>query len=361
MKDRLSRISVGAALDRIYFPVMSILAAFLISSVIFVVLGFNPLVAFQGLLDGSVGSLKAWGDTLNKATPVILTGLSYAIAQRCGIVNLGAEGQVYIGALCGALVGTEVSLPAPFHGIVTLAAAFLGGALFGMLPAIMKNRFGASELITTIMFNYVALYFVHYLISGPIKDLSATSNMAQSKQMLETAQLPRLLAAPNRLHAGILIAILALVFYQFFLFHTKRGFEMRVIGLNRTAGECAGMNTKSNTLLSMFIAGGFAGLAGACELMGVLSRIQLNCFNNIGFDGIAVALLGGNTAFGILLSGILFGGLKSGANKMMMKSGAPTAVIYMLQGLIILFVIGKKLFDYHKLQKNKKHSGKGAA
>ena len=353
MERKLPQFHKGKAFDSIYFPVISILAAFLIASVVFLILGFDPIVAFGGLISGSFGSLSALGETLNKATPVILTGLSYAIAQRCGIVNLGAEGQVYIGALCAVLAGTELSLPAPLHIPVTLLAAFLGGALFGTLPAIMKNRFGSSELITTIMFNYVALYFVHYLIAGPIKDLEATSNFAQSKQMLASAQLPRILPG-TRLHAGIIVAILALVLYHFFLFHTTRGYEMRVIGLNRTAGECAGMNRKTNTLLSMFLAGGLAGLGGACELMGVQLRIMENAFNNFGFDGVAVALLGSNSAGGILFSGILFGSLKSGATKMQMKSGAPTATIYMLQGLIILFVVGKKLFDYHKLQKKKK-------
>jgi simple sugar transport system permease protein len=251
------------------------------------------------------------------------------------------------------LVGTELNLPGPLHILAVLAASFLGGAVFGAIPAMMKNRFGASELITTIMLNYVALYFVHYMIAGPIKDMDATSNYAQSKQMLETAQLPRLIPG-TRLHAGLIVAIAALLFYQFFLFHTTRGYELRVIGLNRTAGECAGMNAKRNTLISMFLAGGFAGLGGACELMGVQLRILENCFNNFGFDGVAVALLGGNTSGGVALSSILFGALKSGATKMQMKSGVPTATIYMLQGFIILFVVGKKLFDYHKLQGRRK-------
>ena len=352
--------SAKSLIDRIYFPFVSILASFVVAGAAFALMGFDPITAFGGLLSGSLGNLNAWGETLNKATPVILTGLSYAVAQRCGIVNLGAEGQVYIGALCAVIVGTEVSLPAPIHIPLTLLSAFAGGALFGTLPAIMKNRFGASELITTIMFNYVALYFTHYMIAGPIKDMESGSNFAQSKQMLETAQLPRLLSG-TRLHAGILVAILALLFYQFFLFHTTRGYEMRVIGLNSSAGRCAGMNVRSNTLLSMFLAGGFAGLGGACELMGVQLRIMENAFNGFGFDGVAVALLGGNTSGGIALSGLLFGALKSGANKMQMKSGVPTATIYMLQGLIILFVVGKKLFDYHRLSKKScRHAKKEA-
>ncbi|MEG1658098.1 MAG: ABC transporter permease [Oscillibacter sp.] len=355
MEIQEKRLRYSRTFDKVYFPVVSICASFLISGIVFALLGFNPLTAFGGLLSGSLGSMNAWGETLNKAVPVALTGLSYAIANRCGVVNLGAEGQVYMGALCAVLVGTELStLPAAIHIPLTLLAGFLGGAIFGQLPAMMKNRFGASELITTIMFNYVALYFVHYMIAGPIKDLSAGSNFAQSKQMLATAQLPRLLEG-TRLHAGLLVAIAALIFYQFFLFHTTRGYELRVIGLNRTAGECAGMNPRSNTLLSMFLAGGFAGLAGACELMGVQLRIMENAFNGIGFDGVAVALRGGSSAGGIALPRLLYGALKSGSNKMQMKSGVPVSTIYMLQGFIILFVVGKKLFDYHKLHKSPKN------
>lgn len=228
MKLKQSRLQARKLFDSVYFPVMSIGASFVIAGIVIALLGFDPIAAYAGLISGSLGGLNAWGETLNKAVPVALTGLSYAIAQRCGVVNLGAEGQVYIGALCAVLVGTEVQLPGPLHIPLTLAAAWLGGALFGMLPAIMKNRFGSSELITTIMLNYVALYLVHYMIAGPIKDIDSVSNFAQSKQLLETTQLPRLLEG-SRLHAGLIVAILALIFYQFYLFHTVRGYEMRVI------------------------------------------------------------------------------------------------------------------------------------
>lgn len=358
VKNRISRKTCLSALKKVYFPIASLLASFVVAGILFAILGYDPLVAFGGMLSGSMGNLNAWGETFNKAVPVILTGLSYAIAKRCGIINLGAEGQVYIGALLASLAGTELNLPAPLHIPVTLLAGFIGGAIFGLLPALMKNRFGASELITTIMFNYVGLYFVHYMIAGPIKDMDSGSNFAQSKAMLESAKLPRLVPG-TRLHAGLIVAVLALLFFWYFMSRTTRGYEMRVIGYNPTAGRCAGMSIRSNTLLSMMIAGGFAGLAGACELMGVQYRIMENAFNNMGFDGVAVALLGNNSAGGIALSGILFGALKSGANKMQMKSGAPVATIYMLQGLIILFVVGKYLFEFQKKHKKKaKHAVK---
>lgn len=338
--------------DAVYFPVVSIIATFVIAGAMLYALGFDPLAAFGGLISGSIGSLRAWGETFNKAGPVILTGLSYAIAKKCGFVNLGAEGQVWVGALLACLVGTNLNLPAPVMVPLCLAVAFIGSALYGTIPAYMKVKFNSSELITTIMLNYIALYFVRYLISGPIKDHAAASNFAQSCQMPACARLPRIVPG-TRMHAGILVAVLALIAYWFILYQTTAGYEMRVIGMNRTAARCAGMNTGAKTLLSMFIAGGFAGLAGACELMGMQFRIMENAFEGIGFDGIAVALLGNSSAGGVMLSGTLLGAIKSGASKMQMKSGAPVATIYMLQGIIILCVIGKVLFDYRRIAKKK--------
>lgn len=351
--------SLEDILKSIYFPIVSIVAALLLSAAIIQLMGFNAIAAIGGLISGSFGSLGAIADTLNKATPVILTGLSYAIAQRCGIINLGAEGQLYMGTLCATLVGTNFAgLPSALHIPFTLVAGFLGGALYGMLVGLMKNFFGASELITTIMLNYIAISFCSWCISGPIKDLDASSNFPQSRAVLESAQLPRILTG-TRLHAGIIVAVLALVFYYIFLWHTKKGYQMRAIGLSRSVAQYAGMRTNTTSLLAIFIAGGFAGLGGTVELLGVQFRLVNNFSVNFGFDGVAVALLGSNNALGIGLSGILFGALRSGANKMQMLTNVPVAVIYMIQGFIILFVIGRALFDFTRLRrggKKQKHA-----
>ena len=344
-------ISVKASLRKTYFPVVSILAALILSAVVMKILGFDPILAITSLISGSFGSFGAIADTLNKAMPVVMTGLSYAIAKRCGIINLGAEGQLYIGALCATAVGTNFAgTPAFIHIPLTLAAGFLGGALYGLLVGMMKLRFGASELITTIMLNYIAISFVGYCIAYPMKDFTATSNFPQSFQILESARLPRIVMN-TRLHAGIFIVIAALLFYHIFLFKTKKGYEMRVIGNNQIAGKYAGMSVNKIGLLSIFIAGGFAGLGGCIELIGLQLRLMNGFSINFGFDGIAVALLGSNNSVGILFAGLLFGALKSGANKMQMMTNVPTAIVYMIQGFIILFVSGRALFDFFTLHK----------
>lgn len=335
---------------QLYFPMIAIVAALILTSIVISVMGFNFADAIQALIVGAFGSVGAIGETLNKATPVILTGLSYAIAQRCGIINLGAEGQLYIGALAATIVGTNFEgTPPVIHITITLIAGFLGGALYGIIVGLLKNLFNASELITTIMLNYIAMSFCAWCIAFPLKDTEATSNFPQSRAVLESAQLPRLISG-TRLHAGIIIAVLSIVFYFLFLKYTKKGFEMRTIGLSRTVAQNAGMRIKTTSLLAIFIAGGFAGLGGAIELLGVQFRL-VNAFSlNFGFDGIAVALLGNSNALGIGLSGILFGALRSGANRMQMITKVPIAVIYMIQSFIILFVIGRSMFDFRKLR-----------
>lgn len=342
---------VKSALKSLYFPVVAILMALIGGGLIISSLGFNPISAYKYLIKGSFGDINAISETLIKACPVIFTGLSYAIASRCGLINLGAEGQLYMGALTATIVGTNFAgLPMAIHIPLTLIAGFIGGAVWGLIIGALKIKFGASELITTIMFNYIAINFISYCVTGPMKDTSGT--FPQSLPIVDGSRLPRLLAG-TRLHAGVIVAILGVLFYYFFMWKTTKGYEMRVIGLNPTAGQYAGMNIKTNSVMAMFIAGGFAGLGGCVEIIGMQMRLMQNFSNGYGFDGIAVALLGANSPIGILLSGVLFGALRSGSGKMEMLAKVPSAVIYMIQALIILFVVGRGLFKLYK-KKTKK-------
>lgn len=311
-------------------------------------MGYDALPAFKCLLNGSFGSFNAFGETIIKAIPLIFTGISFAIALRSGIVNLGAEGQLYMGALVGTMIGTTCAgLPSFIHIPLVIIGAFLGGAIFGSIIVILKNKFGASELITTIMFNYIGIQLVSFFISGPIEDKIAGQAFPQSKEILTSARLPVLFQG-TRLHAGIFIAAIALIVYAFFMFKTTKGFEMRVVGKNPVAASIAGMNIKRTSLLSMFLAGGFAGVGGAVEIIAVQLRLIENFSSNYGFDGVAVALLGANNPIGILLSAILFGALNSGSHQMEMLAKVPSAVVNMIQGMIILCVVGRAIFKYVK-------------
>ena len=341
-----------ALIKKLYFPIISLAAAMSIGSLIIIATGKNPIDAYRIMLNGGFGSFAAWDQTMVKAIPFMFTGLSYAIAKRCGIINLGAEGQFKIGALCAAIIGVSFSnLPMIIHLPLTLFAGFFGGALYSLIVAVLKLRFGASELITTIMLNYVATNIVSFFVTGPIKD-SASSSYPQTAVMAEGAQLPRLFRGSYRIHFGFLIVILALVLYYIFLWKTTKGYELRVVGLNQTAGKYAGMSIKKSTLLSMFLAGGFAGIGGAIEIIAVQYRLMQTSFSvSYGFTGIAVALLGNNNPLGLFLSGVLFGGLQSGSAKMQALVKVDSSIASVIQALVILFFAGRALFQWKKKSK----------
>ncbi len=340
--------------EAMYFPILATLAALFLGGIILVMLGFNPLSAYKSLFLGAFGSWGAVNETLIKAIPLIFTGLSFAIARKCGMINLGAEGQFYAGALAATVVSTiPLPVPYPFHIIITLILGFLGGALYGALVGILKVNFGASELITTIMLNYIAIYFVSFCVTGPLQN-PVNKDFPQSAKSLITAQLPRVFEG-SRLHYGIFVALLAILFYHIFLSKTTAGYELKVVGMNPDAAKYAGININKNTIKAMFLAGGFAGLGGCIELIGIQFILRQNFSNNYGFDGIAVALLGANNPIGIFVSSILFAMLRSGSNKMQMLDKVPSPAIYMIQGMIILFVVGREIFNYkNKKAKNKK-------
>ena len=342
-----------SGLKSVYYPIAALVISLLIGSVVILLTSTSsPVEAYQAMLKGAFGTPRAWDETFVKAIPFMFTALSFAIARRCGIINLGAEGQFKIGALAATLVGVNFQgLPMWIHLPMALAAGFLGGAVYGLVVGLLKIRFGASELITTIMLNYVASQILDFSVNGPMRD-AASSSYPQSAQMLESAIIPKLFGGTSRLHWGLVLVIVMIVFYYFFLWKTTKGFEMRVVGLNPSAGAYAGMSIKQSSLLSMFLAGGFAGLGGCVEIIAVQGRLMLTSFTvSYGFTGIAVALMGNNNPVGIFLSGILFGGLQSGSLKMQALTDVSSSVVLVVQALIILFIAGRSMFVWKKKTK----------
>ncbi len=341
-------------LQALYYPVMAIVASLLVGSIVILLTSdTNPFAAYGYMLSGGFGTLKAFDATLIKAVPLLFTALSFAIAKRSGIINLGAEGQFMIGALCATAVGVGIqNLPMAVHLPLTLAAGFIGGALFGLITGVLKVKFGASELIITIMLNYIARLLVAYFVTGPMLE-PLPPYYPQSAPVAKSARLEGFIPGLN-VHTGFLLVLLCVFLYYFYLWKTTSGFRMRVVGLNPSAGEYAGMSVARSTLLSLFLAGGLAGLGGCIEIIAVQRRLMITSFSvPYGFTGIAVALLGNLNPIGIIFSGILFGGLSAGSLKMeVLTRDVNSYVAVVIQALIILFIAGRQMFQFKRKRKH---------
>ncbi|MDK2980784.1 MAG: ral nucleoside transport system permease protein [Chloroflexota bacterium] len=276
-------------------------------------------------------------ESLVQSTPYIFGGLAVAVGFRAGLFNIGAEGQIFVGALTGAWAGYSFpNLPAIIHVPLALACGFLGGAIWGFIPGLLKAKTGASEVINTIMMNYVAFRLSEYMLRGPMKDPNEYT--PQTPLMADSARLYHFFQDPIRFHLGFFIALGVAVLMYWLLFKTTWGFELRSVGSNPNAARYAGMSNVLVTVLAMSLSGGLAGLAGANEVLGVNFRLVPAFSSGYGFDSIALALLGKNHPFGVVLAALLFGFLRSGARQMQLKAGIPIDIISILQALILAFI-----------------------
>ncbi|MDL4839005.1 ABC transporter permease [Aquibacillus rhizosphaerae] len=319
-------------------PVISVLLGLIAGAIIMLGFGYNPIKGYAALLDGAFGNAYFFGETIRQVTPYILTGLAVAFAFRAGLFNIGAEGQVIVGWLAAVWVGTTIEAPMIIHLPIALIVAALAGGLWGFVPGLLKAKLGVHEVIITIMMNYIALYLSNHLIRNVLTDKQDTTDRVAESASLASNWLMEL-TSYSRLHWGILVALVAAAFMWFLLEKTTTGFELRSVGYNRHASEYAGMKVGKNIILAMVISGGFAGLAGAMEGLGTFGYMPTHAaFTNIGFDGIAVALLGGNAALGTVIAAFLFGILKIGALNMPTGAGVPGELVEIVIALIIFFV-----------------------
>lgn len=325
---------------------LSVVLAFVVSGIVVALLGFHPAKAFYYIASGAFGNKNNIAETLVKTATFGFCGLSYAVAFRCGIFNIGTEGQMFMGALFSVFAATAIQLPPVIHVIVAVLAGALGGMLWGMLAAWLKVQFGASEVITTVMLNYVAIYFVSYMVTGPMKAPGAST--PTTAITAETANLPVILSG-TRLHFGFILLILSLIAYKIFMWHTPRGYQMRVVGANPNAAAYSGINANRNIFLSLALSGGFGGIAGACEILGVQHKLIQSFSNNYGYTGIAVGLLGSCLPIGIFLSAVLFAALQSGGNNLQMFMQVPSAVMFIIQGFVVIFVVADVFGGFRKL------------
>ncbi|HEX8473972.1 MAG TPA: ABC transporter permease [Pyrinomonadaceae bacterium] len=345
------------------FPLIAVLAAFIVGAIVVVLIGDDPIETYRLL----IGSALSWPDgigyTLFYATPLIFTGLAVAVAFRCGLLNIGAEGQLYVAAFVTAWVGIKfANLPALLLVPLACIAAILSGAAWGAIPGVLKARFGSHEVINTIMMNFIAIaltgYFTQYYFKAAGDPIMQTvpigrQDVPAGQEALAgaNAHIPRLgefwPGLPERipLNVAFLLALLACVLVYIFLWRTKWGYEIRATGANPTAAEYGGISTRKQIVLAMAVSGALAGMVAINEVLGYRYRFYAGFSVGYGFTGIAVALLGRNHPFGVLLAALLFGALiRGGLFVDIFTDRVSKDLVLVLQAVVILFVAAEALF-----------------
>jgi general nucleoside transport system permease protein len=320
-----------------------------VGAVLIATSGASITAAAAAFYDGALGSKGAILETLVQATPLIFTGLAVVIAFRAKVWNIGGEGQFFAGAMATiAVTRAFPDLPGPLLIAGVVIGAAIGGALWGFVPGVLKARFGANEVVVTVMLNYVMLYLVSYIVGGVWRDPS--SFYIQTSTIPTQAWLPHLLT-PGRLHLGFLLALVSAVLVSFLLRRSVLGYEISAVGANPVASRYRGISVGMVVIVVMILSGAMAGLAGGLEVAGVHHRVRLDISTGYGFAGIIVALLGQLSPSGTVLAAILFGALVNGSTAMQISAGVPVALVYAIQGLTLIFVLGASVLSRYQIRR----------
>lgn len=329
-------------------PVLAVFTALVIGALIIWLTGRDWVAAYVGLWQGSFGTPTAIMNTIVRSTPFIISGLAVALGFKAGLFNIGAEGQLYAGALLAVFVGiTFTGLPAFIHVPLAILAGAVGGMLYGALPGYLKARTGAHEVINTIMLNYIAIRLTDWLIKSRTPYLlgdPADASGSRTRFIAESARLPSI--PGTDLHAGILLAVGLVFAVYWLLYRTTIGFELRTVGTNPNAARYAGMRVPRTIVLAMALSGMLAGLAGAGEVLGREYALQSGFFAGLGFDSIAVALLARSNPLAMIPAGLLWGGLLTGARLMQVRAELSIDLIKIVQALIIMFVAADQIIRW---------------
>lgn len=328
--------------------VISILIALVIGAIIILILGENPLFAYGELFKGAFNNSVTIANTFSKAVPLIFTGLAVAISLKAGMLNIGAEGQLYLGAMASAICALYVGNLSPVIAIpLCILAGFIGGALGGLLAGFLRSKFMISEVIAAIMLNYIFKLLTSYLAAGPF---SSGESVVQTPKIGEGAWLTTLVPG-SKLTTAILLAVVAAIIIHYFLTKTSPGFKLRAVGDNRTAAASGGIKVKWYMLLAMGLSGGLAGLAGTTEVLGTYHRFIEGFSPSFGFTGIAVAILARNNPFAVILSALLFAILDTGSLRMARTTNISSNVVVVIQSLIIIAVSAPEMIKFVKKRK----------
>jgi len=350
---KLQRWLRGLTLSQVLIwgmPLWALIVAFLLGSAVIAGAGADPVKAYSALFRGAVGNRGLISTTLVKSIPLMLTGLAIVLSFRASVFNIGAEGQIYMGAL-GALfavwAGINLPLPAGLHLVAALLWGMFGGLLWSAIAGYLKATRGFNEVVVTIFMNYIAIAFISYLVHGPMRESGWNF---QTRAVADTAKLPVILPKTD-LHLGLVIALAMAAVVYILLFHTTLGYQLRMVGYNAEAARYAGIKVTRITVISLALSGALAGLAGAVEITGVQYRLLEGFSPGWGFDAIAVALVGQLHPVGTLLAALFFGALRTGANSMQTAVGLPVVVVYVIQGLTVMFMVAGAAIQGYRVRR----------
>lgn len=329
----------------------AIVLAFVCGALLIGLSGYSPFEAYYYMVRGCIGNVNSIAEVFVKMVPLLLAALGLTISSRAQVISIGAEGQIYLGAMGAAAAGLFLGdLPAIVAIPLGMLFGVAVGALWGGIAGWLKVKMDANEIIVTLMMNYIAIELVRYLVNGPWRDPNSVEPF--SAQITAGAWLP-VLIPKTRLHIGLIITLLMVVLFYWILKHTTLGYQLRICGSNPVAAESNGINCKRMILLSMFISGGMAGLAGAIELMGVHHRLIEDVSPNYGFTAIIISILGRGEPIRVFFAAIFFAALTVGADGMRRSMGIPVAVGTILQALVLLFALGSEMFEQRRLTREK--------
>ena len=344
------RSRLNALLDAL-LPVLATFAALAVGAIMLLILRVSPIEAYGALWEGAFGSTNAVAETLVKATPLLLVGLGICIAFRANVINIGGEGQMIIGGILATQIGlTFTDWPGGLVIILAITFGFIGGAIWGGVPGLLKAYFNVNEILSTVMMNAIAVQIMNFMLRGPMIDpeqLGKASKIPQTARLLEVFRLPRLV--PTRLHLGFLIAVVLAILVYILLWRTTLGYRIRAVGQNPYASRYGGIRVRRRIVTALLLSGAFAGLAGAIQVYGVNYRMitdgSASGFTGAaGFNGIVAALFGQLHPIGTIPAAIFFGALLVGANKMQRVVQIPSALITAMNGLVVIFVVSSEIW-----------------
>lgn len=346
--------------SRFFLTLISIIVSFAVGALFLLAMGISPIVAYGKLLSGIFSKVKNISYCIVYATPLIFTGLAVAFSFRTGVFNIGAEGQFVVGSMAACVVG--ILVPAPSYLLIPLCliAAAAAGALWGIIVGLLKTKYGINEVLSMIMFNWIAYYLSNYIAdmdgihsSGTAE---ATENISDAAMILLPKSVISKLGLCPKANWGIFLAILAVIAVYILIEKTTMGYQLKAVGFNRHGAEYGGINVNRSILLALAISGALAGLGGAMQLMGQGGRISIfTSQEGFGFQGISVALIGASSPIGVFFAGLFYGALKYGGTKLNLV-GAPSEVINIITGMVVFFIAISHVFKI-RMKKGGKRNG----